>query len=96
MKYIVRGVIVLIVAAVIAWGMQFAIDTGNLSDFHFAEGLSLGVRVDGDGQGQGQGQGRRQQDGGVGEIFGTLITMTVISGVVVVGSKILQARRTQI
>jgi hypothetical protein len=94
MKYIVRGVIVLIVAAVIAWGMQFAIDTGNLSDFHFAEGLSLGVRVDGDGDGDGQ--GRRQQDGGVGEIFGTLITMTVISGVVVVGSKILQARRTQI
>jgi hypothetical protein len=90
MKYIVRGVIVLIVAAVIAWGMQFAIDTGKLGDFHFAEGLSLGVRVDGDGQ------GRRQQDGGVGEILGTLITMTVISGVVVVGSKILQARRTQI
>jgi hypothetical protein len=94
MKYIVRGVIVLIVAAVIAWGMQFAIDTGKLGDFHFAEGLSLGVRVDGDGDGDGQ--GRRQQDGGVGEIFGTLITMTVISGVVVVGSKILQARRTQI
>ena len=94
MKYIVRGVIVLIVAAVIAWGMQFAIDTVKLGDFHFAEGLSLGVRVDGDGDGDGQ--GRRQQDGGVGEIFGTLITMTVISGVVVVGSKILQARRTQI
>jgi hypothetical protein len=92
MKYIVRGVIVLIVAAVIAWGMQFAIDTGKLGDFHFAEGLSLGVRIGGDGDSQ----GRRLHDGGVGEILGTLITMTVISGVVVVGSRILQARRTQI
>ena len=89
MKFIVRGVLVLIVAAGIAWCAQRAIDTGKLGDLHFAEGRGLGLRIGGDGGDA----GRRHRDGGAGEIFGTLITMTVISGVVVVGSKIRQARR---
>lgn len=89
MKSILRGVIVLIVAATIAWCAQFAIDQGKLGDLHFAEGRGPGLHIEGDGGGE----GRRHRDGGAGEMLGTLLIMTVIGGVVVVGGKIRHARR---
>lgn len=89
MKSILRGVIVLIVAATIAWSAQFALDQGKLGDLHFAEGRGPGLRIGGDGGGE----GRRRGQGNVGELVGTLLEMTAITTVVVIGGKIRQARR---
>ena len=88
MKSILRGIIVVIVAGAIAWCGQFAIDQGKLGDLHFAEGRGPGFRV-GDGDG---GEGRHRGQGGAGELVGTLLQMTAISTVVVIGGKIRQAR----
>ena len=87
MKSILRGVIVLIVAATIAWSAQFALDQGKLGDLHFAEGRGPGLRIGGDGE------GRRRRSGNAGELVGTLFEIAAITTVVVIGGKIRQARR---
>jgi hypothetical protein len=90
MKAILRGIIVMIVAATIAWCAQLAIDNGKLGDLHFAEGRGSGFRVGGNDDG---GEGRRRGQGSAGELIGTLLEMTAIGSVVVIGGRIRQARR---
>jgi hypothetical protein len=90
MKAILRGLMVVIVAGTIAWCGQYAIDHGKLGDLHFAEGRGPGLRVGGDGDG---GEGRHRGQGNAGELIGTLLQMTAIATVVVIGGKIRQSRR---